>query len=274
MKKVFVWIISIIITLAAVVYQRATGPTYDKKVAVEIEGAEYKLKLKRSHGGESDCQIGLAIADQLVTAKLSYRRYPASGTWSDILMERHENSLTAFLPHQPPAGKLEYKVVLEKNGQVYPLDGGKPIVIRFKGDVPAVVLIPHILLMFIAMFLSNLAGIMALFRINKYKFYGIITLVTLFAGGLILGPAVQWYAFGEAWAGVPFAWDLTDNKTLLAFIFWVIAWLMNRGKDRPVYTAVAALVMLAVYCIPHSMFGSELDPETGKVIQGFIPLYF
>jgi hypothetical protein len=29
-------------------------------------------------------------------------------------------------------------------------------------------------------------------------------------------------------------------------------------------------VMLAVYSIPHSMFGSQLDPSTGKVIQGFI----
>ena len=90
---------------------------------------------------------------------------------------------------------------------------------------------------------------------------------------MILGPWVQWYAFGEAWAGVPFAWDLTDNKTLIAFIFWLLAYIMNRKKERPTYTIVASIIMLIVYSIPHSMYGSQLDPETGEIIQGWIQLY-
>jgi hypothetical protein len=40
---------------------------------------------------------------------------------------------------------------------------------------------------------------------------------------MILGPVVQYYAFGEFWTGVPFGWDLTDNKTLVAVIFWALA---------------------------------------------------
>jgi hypothetical protein len=82
------------------------------------------------------------------------------------------------------------------------------------------------------------------------------------------------YAFGEAWAGVPFAWDLTDNKTLIAFIFWVLAWIMNHKKERPVYTIIAAVVVLIIFSIPHSMFGSQLDPNTGKIIQGFVTLFW
>ena len=91
---------------------------------------------------------------------------------------------------------------------------------------------------------------------------------------MVLGPIVQKYAFGEYWAGVPFAWDLTDNKTLIAFIFWVLAWVMNRKSEKPVYTIVASIVMIIVYSIPHSMFGSQLDHESGKVIQGWIQLFF
>ena len=41
-------------------------------------------------------------------------------------------------------------------------------------------------------------------------------LLLLAVGGFILGPLVQNYAFGELWTGVPFGWDLTDNKTLIA----------------------------------------------------------
>ena len=123
------------------------------------------------------------------------------------------------------------------------------------------------------MLLGNLAGIMAVFKYRKFRVFTNVTLIALFVGGLILGPWVQLYAFGEAWAGVPFAWDLTDNKTLVAFIFWGLAFFMNRKKERPVYTIVASIVMLIVYSIPHSMYGSQLDPETGEIIQGWIQLY-
>ena len=87
---------------------------------------------------------------------------------------------------------------------------------------------------------------------------------------MILGPLVQLHAFGEAWAGIPFAWDLTDNKTLIAFLFWILAMVMNRKKERPGYVIVASLVILIIYSIPHSMYGSQLDPESGKIIQGAI----
>lgn len=147
------------------------------------------------------------------------------------------------------------------------------VVIRFKGDVPGSVLIPHIFFMFFAMFLGNVAGIMAIFKHKNYHFFTTITVIALFVGGMILGPIVQKFAFGEYWAGVPFAWDLTDNKTLVSFIFWVLAFFMNRKKERPVYTIIASVVMLLVYCIPHSMHGSQLDPESGEIIQGWIKLY-
>jgi hypothetical protein len=144
----------------------------------------------------------------------------------------------------------------------------EPIVIRFKGAVPAYILVPHILLMFLAMFFSNLAGIMSVVKYPRYKRYGIWTLIFLLAGGMILGPLVQYHAFGELWTGVPFGWDLTDNKTLIAVVFWIVAVAMNRKKDRPGYTLLAAFVLLLVYSIPHSLFGSELDYASGEVTQG------
>lgn len=43
---------------------------------------------------------------------------------------------------------------------------------------------------------------------------------------------------------------------------------MNHRRQRPVYTIVAAVILLLVYSIPHSLFGSELDYATGVVTQG------
>jgi hypothetical protein len=273
MKVVFYWILAVIITFAAIIYQRKTGPTYDKKTEVTIENQVYKFKLIRSHGGTSDCEIQLDLPDKNVDGVLEYKIYPTNDAWTEDKMIRENNLLTGSLPNLPPAGKYEYKITLKKGDQSFELNDGKPIIIRFKGDVPGSILIPHIFFIFFAMFLGNLAGIMALFKHPKFRIYTNLTVIALLIGGMILGPLVQLYAFNELWTGIPFAWDLTDNKTLVAFLFWVLAFFMNRKKEQPVYTVVASVVMLIVYSIPHSMFGSQLDPETGEIIQGWIRLY-
>jgi hypothetical protein len=79
---------------------------------------------------------------------------------------------------------------------------------------------------------------------------------------MILGPVVQKYAFGAYWTGWPWGTDLTDNKTAVAWLLWVAAFVTHRlGKDVTKLATVAALVTLLVYLIPHSMFGSELKYE-------------
>ena len=187
-------------------------------------------------------------------------------------MSRQESELVGFLPHQPPAGKLEYRVVLVNNGIPYPLNE-VPVVIRFKGEVPAGVLIPHILFIFIAELLSLVAGLFAFFHISRYKLYSILTIAFLLVGGFILGPVIQKYAFGAFWTGFPFGQDLTDNKVLIALVFWIIAVILNIRKERPKLVVLAAIVFFLVNMIPHSMFGSELDYESGEVVTGMVQMF-
>jgi hypothetical protein len=263
-----------IITLGAMIYQRATGPTYPQKAEVITGISIIKIELPRSHGGTSDCPLEFTVPDTSVTCIVSYRKYPSSENWTSGELNRKGDKLLFYLPNQPPAGKLEYITEFRKNGKSFQPDISNATVIRFKGDVPAAILIPHIILMFIAMFFANAAGIMAVFKHEKFRLLTTITLIVIGLGGMFFGPWVQYHAFGEAWTGIPFAWDLTDNKTLLAFLFWILAVVMNIRKPRPGYVILASLVMLAVYSIPHSMYGSQLDPATGKIIQGCFPLVF
>lgn len=290
MRTGIYWLIAIIITLTAAIYQRTTGPTYHKKFDIEVNGKTYNLDLVRSIEIGSEDPFKLDIDDTSITARLYYKNYLTDDDYTTVdftyknkpfdsfLMNKvfgitEEKGWFADIPDLPAAGKVQYYFdVTDNNGtKTYLKD--EPIVVRFKGAVPTYILAPHIFFMFFAMLLGNLAGIMAVFKHNRYKFYTNVTIIAFFIGGMILGPMVQLYAFGEAWAGIPFAWDLTDNKTLVAFIFWILAFAMNRNKERPVYTVVAAVVMLLVYSIPHSMYGSTLDPETGEIIQGWIRLF-
>lgn len=269
-KKIIIsWVLATIITLGAAYYQRKTGPSYEKKVIVDIKENSYKFKLERSHSSSSDYEVKLPIADNSVRGFIIFRKYPTHNKWDTVAMKRSGNVMISYLPKQPPAGKLEYYFIFRTGAETYPILQENPVVIRYKGDVPFFpILLPHILFMFLAMLLSNVAGLISIFKIEKARLYTFITFTSMLIGGMILGPIVQKYAFGELWTGIPFGWDLTDNKTLIAFIAWIVALIMNRKKFRPSYIIAAAIVTLVIFSIPHSMFGSELNPSTGTITTG------
>lgn len=284
MKKTILWILAIILTVSAAIYQRKTGPTYPRSESVTLGDSLYKLELART-SGPRDARIILPVKDTAVHARLFYKRLNVAEEWTKvdfawkeiryhtfimkkIFRKKDETAQAAYIPKQPPAGKMQYFLEIEKNGQVVPVGKNDPVVIRFKGDVPAWVLIPHIILMFLAMLFSTIAGLFAAFRIDRFKRYTLWTFFILFIGGFILGPWVQWYAFGEWWTGIPFGWDLTDNKTLFAFVFWIAALFGIKGKGRPWLIIVAAVMTLVIFSIPHSLFGSTLNYTTGSVSQG------
>jgi hypothetical protein len=291
MKKAILWSLAIIITIAAALYQRQTGPTYPKKLDATVNDTVLKLKLIRSIDLTERSEVKLKIYDKSVSARLFYKRlgsndeyqtadftynaYPVhSFLMNKIFKVTEDKGFFAVVPQQPPAGKLQYyfEITDSKGTQTYFKD--KPIVIRFKGGVPPYILIPHVLFMFFAMLFSTLAGLMAIIKYPQYKKNGIIALVLFSIGGMILGPIVQFDAFGDYWTGIPFGWDLTDNKTLIALLFWILAVFMNRKEEKPLYVALAALVLLLVFSIPHSLFGSQLDYATGQVTQGMIFNFF
>jgi hypothetical protein len=271
-KKTLIWIFAVLLTISAAIYQRLTGPTHPLRTDATIGGQTYHFKLLRSFDGAGACPIAISVPDPEVTGTLEYRIFPQKVDFTSLPMMRDGGILVASLPHQEMAGKLEYKIVLKKGEEQVGLNNGSPTVIRFKGFVPGFVLIPHILIMFLAMLFSNVAGVFALFKIPSIKMMK-ITLGTIFVGGLIMGPIVQKYAFNELWAGVPYGWDLTDNKTLIAFVAWVIAYLFNRNSESRYWVVVASVVTLGIFSIPHSLFGSQLDPATGKIIQGMVQPY-
>ena len=260
-------IIAFLITISAGYYQRLTGPTHPINFDLEWKGVEISGKLTRSHGDEGNQPIEITIADTSVDAVLIYRRYRTSDEWKGMMMTREKEVLHGSLPHQPPAGKLEYYIQLKKNDENLTIPEDKFVITRFTGKVPSVVLGIHIVLMFLAMFFSNWAGLEAIFKTERMRNLALWTTGLLFLGGMILGPIVQKYAFGEYWTGIPFGFDLTDNKTLVTMVVWIIAaWISFKKKQSArMWIIIAAIVLLLVYSIPHSMMGSELDYETGKI---------
>lgn len=258
-KNILLWVLAVVLMLAMAAYQRTTGPTWPVSGEVTIGNDKVEFELLRSHGGEGGAPVSVVVNDHAVTGEVTYKRYKSYDSLTTEAMTRSGDTLMMKLPHQPPAGKVEYMVTLRKGDELYKLND-EPVVLRYKGAVPAWILVPHIFFMFFSM----LFGMRALLEIftggDKSLSYAKIITVCVFIGGLILGPIVQKYAFGAYWTGWPFGHDMTDNKTLFMFIFWVIAWWrLKKNPMNKVWPAIAIVVMFAVYLVPHSTLGSEID---------------
>jgi len=266
-KNVLLWVFSVVFTLSLVVYQRATGPTYPIKGEVEIAGATYDYRFLRSHDTEINAPVKIEVSDKKITGQMSYKRYKSNDEWTTVEMISQGGVLQTEIPFQPPAGKVMYNVSLFKDGKEYILNE-EPVVIRFKGAVPLTVLTPHIFFMFFSLMFGVRAGVESIFRKKDTKYFTGIALLTVILGGLILGPIVQKYAFDAYWTGWPFGHDLTDNKTAFMFIFWLIAFIkLRKNPQHTTMVIVATVVMLAMYIIPHSVLGSEIDYTEQEKVQ-------
>ena len=259
MKKSVYWLLAIVITLVLSIYQRMTGPTYPKRITVELKGESYKIKLPRS-GVQHDEMVTLKGIPSDVSSQIHYCRYPSADEYTTANFVWEDSSWQAVLPVQPVAGKLQYYITVD--GKDYAAD--EPIVIRFRNDVPASILVPHIMLMFAAMLFAVYTFLLVVTR-RKYSLWLKITIGTLFVGGFILGPLVQHAAFGPWWAGFPYGTDLTDNKTLISFLFFIVALATLRWKYNKWVVGLAVLVMIVIFSIPHSTYGSEYDYTTQQL---------
>ncbi|MDT8308547.1 MAG: hypothetical protein RQ866_03395 [Bacteroidales bacterium] len=258
-KSIIFWILAIAIGAFIAIYQRMTGPTYPVYSRLTIDNEEVNGKLIRTYSCSDDAPVHIIAKNDDISGFYRYRRFKSYDEWHTDTMKRHGDTLTAFIPQQPPAGKVMYQIVLKKAGAEY-LMVEEPVIIRYKGFVPSGLVIAHVLIIFLAFIFSVRTGIEALANEKHTFYYTIATLVLLLIGGLILGPVMQKYAFGAYWTGWPVGHDLTDNKTAFAFIFWVVALFAQlKNRKNRIWPIVASVVLLVVFLIPHSVLGSEID---------------
>jgi hypothetical protein len=263
-KSFWFWLLAFVLTLVLAVYQRMSGPTYPVRGSETLAGAEISYKFFRSWTSGQELPVRVTIGGDNNSAQLHYRRYPLieGENWSISSMVKNGQVYTAAIPTKPPAGKVTYKVRVMNGAAELWLNHGQPVVARFKGEVPAAVLIIHIIFMFGGLMLAFRTGIEALRRDGRWQNLVTWTLAVTFFGGLVLGPLVQKYAFGAFWTGFPLGGDLTDSKTLFAVLVWLAAFFLRR-KSRW-WIIAATVLMITVYLIPHSVLGSELNYRTGK----------
>lgn len=263
MKKktlsILLWILAVIFTLGAAYFQRLTGPTKPMRGTLEINNQEYNYRLIRTWGEDSGAEIKLGTEFDKFDAFIIYKRYKSFDKWDTLQFNKSEIGHSVILPQLPPAGKIIYQIKLQRENQDFILNQ-QPAILRYKGSVPLLYLLPHIILMYLAMLFSMRTGFEAIFVRKRTYMFSILTLIFLVTGGVIFGGIVQKFAFGAFWTGWPFGTDLTDNKTAIAIIFWTLAVIvLTKKRNDIIFPVLAALILFFVYLIPHSLRGSSID---------------
>ncbi|OGC76722.1 MAG: hypothetical protein A2Z27_02940 [candidate division Zixibacteria bacterium RBG_16_50_21] len=210
---------------------------------------------------------------------LSFVYGQPAGEWGTAEM-KNDTSLDFFVAEingQPRGGKLYYYVEIQDslNNTVASLGSEQnPLRLRFEGAISAGLLIPHIFCMFAGAFFSFLAlfGAIGLLK-SQGDFNSVARKVGwaalfIFIGGFPLGILVTRAALGgSGWGGFPIGNDITDSKTLLIFIYWLVLVVLGKGSifgNRPegnlvkpvaygVLTLIGFLSVLGLYLIPHSI---------------------
>ncbi len=272
------WIASVVLTLGALTYQDKTGPTYPLEGNFQTARGPVHFKFLRSE--VIGTSLDIMLADPVpagVGGSVKYRRYKSNDEWSTLPMAPGEFNFTrrgqtekvtglgVRLPSlNERAGKYEFFVYIgDGTGEPVSVTRDQPIYARYKAEVPTGVLIVHIFVILASMAFAVRTVLEAAVD-GQFKWMLWATTGSLVLGAFILGPIVQWYAFGVWWAGVPYGFDWTDNKVLVELAFWLIALYANRGSRRGrLWVYLAGVVTLVVYFIPHSVFGSEYDYTTG-----------
>jgi hypothetical protein len=265
-KKILLWVLSLLIMFGLAYYQRKTGPTHPKSGTILISGTKVNYTLLRSWGENSNAYIKILVPKAVTGGYLKFRRFPSYDPWQTKPVVLSKDTLVAEIPQQPPAGKIQYQIFIKDDkGNEYSIPPDEPVKIRFKGSVSAYFLIPHIFFMFFSMvfgirtFFESISVKESVYQLTVWTF------ILLIVGGAVLGPIVQYYAFGVFWSGWPFGHDLTDNKTLVSLILWAIAiWRLKKNPTDYKWPIIAAIVMIVVYLIPHSVLGSEIDYTKAK----------
>ena len=279
---------AIVITLVLLSLARSLSVTHPKDIHFSADGLTIKhTTVKKIIEGEAT-HIPITIQNPQATPLLVTLNWTASAeNVGDIskydsmamvpLSETSANTFCASLPKMSRGSTVHYFIKVEdtsgKQLALIPPANERPIKLKYMDKVPPYIVIPHVFLMFIAVYFATLAffdSIKAIGTGDRLKQMGRNfkwATVAVFLGGYPFGWAMNWFAFGSIWEGIPFGWDFTDNKTqivLLYLIFLNVSMLgtlyENRfGKsnysDKALgwFGLIGYLMVLAIYLIPHSI---------------------
>jgi hypothetical protein len=277
-------VIALILTLIFSSVSRRLSEREPELKVVEKEGIkiEHTTVVEKIDGGDVDIYANVTIPENVeeYQVKLAYRI--GKGDFISVPMQAQgEDSRTfhGIIPSQPIRTKVYYYLsIMDKSENELTLPHrvnllNKPFMIKFKGKVSPVVLIAHIIAIFAGLFFVFLVFFPAVDllkgkdTLRDVSNISLLAVLFIFLGGLPLGWWVTYQTLGVLWEGIPIGWDITDSKTLIVFLYWLVLLYLMKGtilkkddrlnvfgnKSISIFVILGVILTILIYLIPHSI---------------------
>ena len=93
--EVLLWVVAVVLMLAAATYQRRTGPTYPVRGSFDVAGQANEYELTRSAYTTQDARISVPDPGQGAAGTLHYKRFRTSDEFTGVPMHDNGCSLKA-----------------------------------------------------------------------------------------------------------------------------------------------------------------------------------
>jgi hypothetical protein len=275
-------LVAIIFTLLLLSFARKTTTVQSVHKTVEKSGILIDHNTVPKKVGEGDAVIPVKVMGA-EEAKLFYRI--EKGEFQTVYMNPKEGEndvFVAFIPYHKKGTQAWYYIEVQKQIGDKKLvvslpdrnsPNVKPILLKFEGDVPPYVIISHVFCIFSAILFSVLALFSAVdlkrgkSSLKKSVIFSLFAFIFLFIGFFPLGWTLNYFAFGPLWEAFPFGTDVTDNKSQIILLFWLVTLFLVKGtilgknpsknlvseKTYSTMVIISFLVTVLMYLIPHSI---------------------
>ncbi|MCB9513387.1 MAG: hypothetical protein H6693_07895 [Candidatus Latescibacteria bacterium] len=251
------WLLALVFTAMGLVVQRRTGERMPLELDTPWQGRNVSTVLARNHVGPGGQRLVVEGVDPDWTGTVIWRRYGGGGEYRRESLRNLGSMLSGELSPQPRGSALEYRVEVEaQGGKLLRLPERGTVITRYKGAIPLWVSLPHLLLLYLGLFLGVRAGLEALALGSGSHTLAGVALICFLFGGLLFGPLMKVNAYGILWKGPPLGLDSTDTKTLVLVLAWLAPVILRaRGRRARRWIVLAAVLSVIAFLIPHSVFG-------------------
>ncbi|OGC93766.1 MAG: hypothetical protein A2W25_06540 [candidate division Zixibacteria bacterium RBG_16_53_22] len=264
------YVIAFLLTILLLAVARRTSTRHPEEFQVKANGITLVHRSVTESFGETPVIRLQASSTSTVRAIVNYSE-TKSGPYRKMEMAVTGHGYVTDLPALEKGKKWFYHIdVMQDNMKIAQLPPANDQFIKFKGHVSPAILIPHIICMFATIFFGILTVFTAIDfargkgEIQRTVRFLLITVIFAFLGGFPLGYAVAYQAFGQGWSGIPIGWDITDNKTVILFLFWLVTFILAAQglsaraikispKSYASLVAVSFVITLITFLIPHSI---------------------
>lgn len=264
------YLIALVLTVTLLAFARRMSTRHEMTITTPVDGVTLTHKTVTENFGDGPVLIIKTPSTDNLAAIVFYSE-KSGGHDKSVAMSVTPEGFTAKLEPLPKGQKWFYQIQVSKNGTPvaqFPKEGNQ--FIKFKGHVAEFIIIPHIFFMFATIFF----GLMAVFtsfdlargkgNLRQSVLFLLLTFICAFIGGIAFGVEVTRQTFGEGWGGWPIGHDITDTKTEVLLLFWLVTLVLSlnglAGKrmivSEKLYSFLVILsfiVTFITFLIPHSI---------------------